>query len=416
MHQENIFIVNVDPAVPKLSQIAPQLIYRIPSTWDLDEHDEQKVTKSTEYPYQVGLRSLFHHVARVMFAPKQKHDLYSFYSGQDGVENELSLANVRTTLFGCFQVILTILIGYYIYTFPLQVSVELGFDHFEQRNTLAIAEAIMFAVTMASDFVGGIFFLTNGKSVQRHLAELEKTLHLFGKEVKDASWIQPWFQKKMAAKRYTIVGFNFAIFFASVITCRSQLCKIYEAVRTGTVDQLDNFTWSFPIMSVLWTLVLFWRLYFRLLLATLIDILEFGFRTIGEQAEKLKKECSGDTMVKVELKDVTETVKVRKGHLVDMSATKYLREVQLSQIVDKYRTMEQLLQGFNEIYATQLLISIFSLVVVLLMTLFHFIVEIRLASPRAIPYGIQVFLYALAMFTFGSSATEMASQVSQLKK
>lgn len=364
MKPEGIFITD-----KKLSQITPNLLKYPVKASDDEENDKQ-----------LRIHRLLSDLTQISIHSAQQTGYFILSSG------DTSSRWRKPAFFAVIQVLCLSITGVYLYTYTSKIAKSFGVD-VSKHSTLGVSELILTVTMILSDMVGAILFLKEREDLQSFMTTVEETLITFAEQVQDTSWIPSWFRKTSNYTKLLVMVIDVTVIPVTVILCHKELYRIYGAVREACVDTLDYFTWTFPIFALSWFAVLFRRLHFRILIMSTIDCLQFGFRCIKHHVR---------TLVREEASEISELY----------------RETKLNQILDKYRTMEMLLYKFNDLFAPHLLIGIVSIVVVLLMALFHFFVELNYdGSVRVTIFGTEAAVYMLVLFSLGSAATKMACQV-----
>lgn len=418
MKKEGIFII--DPTLDrKLSTLPPVYIPPPFATSRISPLDTP----------DVNIKQVVNELAMVTLIPSQNSGFFIF-SVWNSPLKELLYRIIwcsRPVLMSLIQALVTVGLGLFVLEYPdivyafLTSRSQTG----KENGTMSVTEVVLNGTILVSDIVGSIIFIRERERIQQFMNKLQSSITSLAEEVRDAPWLAEWFETTITNTRRLVNSINVAVIPTTLVLCWPQLCAIYGALLGGTWEYLDFIVWSFPLFSLGWCLTLFRRLHFRVLIMSTIDCLQFGFRCIREQVQQIGSEMEaasspiprGDFQVirrKVPEMDNQDDLGTedQKGHLGRHSLEAYLREARLNAILDKYRTMELLLQEFNELFAPHLLIGVVSIVVVILLSIFHLYVEITPhQSVKAVFYGVTTFVYILVMYLLGSAATEMASQV-----
>lgn len=327
------------------------------------------------------------------------------------------MALIRTTTF--------ILQVYYFNIFADNITKRFGVDYGE-NSTLGVTEIILSVTIFLSDFVASFLFWKERTHILSFLNTLTETLALFAEDIKGAPWIQEWFRQTMKKTRRMVRIIYFCPVITTVIMEYRDIYEIFLCLQGKYDGEMDLFAWTFPVFATAWFIVLFTRLHFRVLLMSVIDGLQFGFQTVKYHVQQFDQENEEGIAILGNHRFLKSYSRHLNGcdledHVISKDSTKkranntakdYLREVKLTQILEKYRTMEKLLHEYNELFAPHLLIGIVSIVVVMLMALFHFFVDVNYKlSETSTIFAIEALVYTLVLFSMGTAATDMASEV-----
>ncbi|CAL8118078.1 unnamed protein product [Orchesella dallaii] len=394
MKQNNIFIV----------QPAPSLILPTLSTDYLEFPSENE-----PHFERIDVKVKLQEFVNISVRPSQISGLFIF--GFDTKQQRYTFAWLSSPTI-CTILKLIIILGTICYGTTHEAFVDQRFGIKNDENTtLGATEAILSLTLFASDFLGISLFWKNRRRVEDFLNSIENTLVTFTTELKDHTWVGDWFYHTSKRCRWLVAAISASSTIAFLIVSYQDLFSILAYILGK--GELDWVSCTFPIFTYCWYAILFRRLHFRILLMTMIDTLQFGFRSVKEHATEFANAKGvggiGDVRIRRVLGDIDEKG-TRQG---DITVIDYFKEVKLRQILEKYRSMELLLEEFNDLFAPHLLSGILSMVVVLLMALFHVFVEVEVNkgfNRFAFIFGMNSLCNFAALFYLGTSATEMASE------
>ncbi|CAL8118190.1 unnamed protein product [Orchesella dallaii] len=390
----------------KLSSMSPNFIHAPPET------------PPPPYP-RVNIVKLLRDLANITVWPSQRSGLFIFTLDKANTRFTFSWLSIPTLM--AFLRLLVILgVAAYINWNENLVHQRFGV-HSGENSTLGVTEMILSTTMFCSDFIGIVLFWKDRKRIGIYLNLYEENLANFVEDLKDHSWIPGWFEKARRTATWLVRGIDVVTHICIFVLIKPELLKIVMHIR-GKNEMgkgLDWEAWSFPIFSLFWFTILFRRLFFRVLIMSMIDSLHFGFRALKEHVKEfahdksIASEAFGDVRMRSLRGDEFRlgTGGEKEKAKVEITVTDYVKEVTLDRILEKYRAMETMLGEFNELFASHLLIGIVSMVVVLLMALFHFFVEVNYTMSWNAPiFAIEALAYSWVLFSLGTSATEMASE------
>ncbi|CAL8118112.1 unnamed protein product [Orchesella dallaii] len=344
-------------------------------------------------PGESSVAKQFHDLARISVRATQHSGLFMFRINKENCSFTFSWLSIPT--FAAFMRLLT-LAGMMVYYEFYKSLIEQRFQSASASGnygTLGATERILSGTIFLSDGVGILLLWRNRKEMEEFLNKLSKTITQNAEELINRSWITDWFCKASKRAKWLVTTISATSGIITLIIIYQNLHNMMLSILGKS--ELDWFGWSFPIFAFCWFTVLFRRLHFRVLIMSTIDILQFGFKTVRKHVQELGNEIVNNN---------NSSKKIRS----------YLQEEKLNQIVEKYRGMEALVGEFNEIFNFHMLIGIGSLLIVILISLFHFLVEITAGVRSFIIVLIFISEAAINMWVLhglGTSATDLADQI-----
>ncbi|CAL8118182.1 unnamed protein product [Orchesella dallaii] len=284
----------------------------------------------------------------------------------------------------------------------------------ENEATLGVTELVLSGTIISSDAIGMILFLMNRKQIEDFLNRFLQSVIHFADELKNPDWISDWFRQASKRARWLVNGINFSAIFAISVNLYQEFFKIILFL-VGK-EEMGWFDLTLPLFSFLWFIILFRRLHFRIVLMTMIDTLQFGFLTVKEHVKELANEkikAVGDVRISNAFGKIGSATREGLNGNVgnDITVIDYVRQVKLTKILEMYRRMESLLGDFNELYKYHMLIGIGSVLTVMLMALFHFLVKVNGEIDRdTLVFAIDAGLHIWVLCSLGTAATEMATE------
>ncbi|CAL8118178.1 unnamed protein product [Orchesella dallaii] len=393
MKQNKIFIVQPSASL-KLPTISP----------DFPEFSSENELRLERIDIKQKLREF----VNISVRPSQISGLFIF--GFDTKQQKYAFVWFSLPTACTFLKLIVIIGGmFYAAIYEVMIHKRLGVENGE-NTTLGTTELLLTFTFFASDALGIILFWRNRGNVEDFLNSIEDTLVTFATELKDHTWVDDWFYHTSRRCGWLVMTVGASAAIAFLITSYPDLLSILAYFQGK--EELNWFICTFPIFSYCWYAILFRRLHFRILLMTLIDTLQFGFRSVKEHATEFANAKGIGGIGDVRIRRVSGDIDEKGAKQDDITVIDYLKEIKLRQILEKYRSMELLLDEFNDLFAPHLLSGIFSMVVVLLMSLFHLFVEVEINvfNRFALIFGMNSLCNFVTLFYLGTSATEMATE------
>ncbi|CAL8118188.1 unnamed protein product [Orchesella dallaii] len=365
---------------------------------------------------------LLRNLINITVQPSQRSGLFIFSLDKENPQFAFSWLSIPTTM--AFLRLLVIF-GVAAYINWNEDLVRKRFSvHSGESSTLGITEMILSTTMFCSDCIGIILFWVDQERIGNYINLYCENLTILVNDLKDKSWIQRWFEQESKKLERLVKGISIATNISILILIKPELQKLLNFIR-GEDEIEENgsyFDWetlSFPIFSFFWFMILLGRLYFRATIINMIDCVQLGFKALKEHVNEFandkiinSEENLGNRMRSLSMGENFISHRRTSFHEGDTNKIRReSKEVTLDRILKKYRTLETLLGEFNELFASHLLIGIASMVVVILMALFRFLVEVNYTLSWNAPiFAIEALAYSWVLFSLGTSATKMTRE------
>lgn len=258
------------------------------------------------------------------------------------------------------------------------ISVRFG-RNFSANNTMGVTEIILIAATLSYSYYVHFIQWMQRKSLPAFLNKMHETLSTLTEGISDLPWVSKWFQDVTLSTKRNVFFVNLATFFPAIQLCCPDFIRIGSPLVAGRWSDLNLFMLIYPFFVIAWFSILTRKLNFLLLITSLIDGLQLGFRGVLEYMKKCGK----------------------------------LRpQLEIREVLRKFRELEELLKDFNDVMAPQLLAGLVSLLVIFIMAWFHLVVEVN-SHPwnvRTNIFGLRVMIHGAVLLSMGKAASAMETQ------